>query len=45
MRTGDIVNRTRALIKEGAASEGMPRDQRCDPRELRRNPRTRDERR
>ena len=24
MRTGDIVNRTRALIKENAATEGMP---------------------
>ena len=45
MRTGDIVNRTRALIKEGAATEGMPRDERCDPQELRRNPRARDERR
>ena len=32
MRTGDIVNRTRALIKESAATEGMPGDQRCDPR-------------
>jgi C4-dicarboxylate-specific signal transduction histidine kinase len=31
MRTGDIVNRTRALIKESAATEGMPGDQRCDP--------------
>jgi C4-dicarboxylate-specific signal transduction histidine kinase len=30
MRTGDIVNRTRALIKEGAATEGMRGDQRCD---------------
>jgi C4-dicarboxylate-specific signal transduction histidine kinase len=39
MRTGDIVNRTRALIKEGAAAEGMPGDQRCDPRGHRRNPR------
>jgi C4-dicarboxylate-specific signal transduction histidine kinase len=29
MRTGDIVNRTRALIKESAATEGMPGDQRC----------------
>jgi C4-dicarboxylate-specific signal transduction histidine kinase len=28
MRTGDIVNRTRALIEESAASEGMPGDQR-----------------
>jgi C4-dicarboxylate-specific signal transduction histidine kinase len=45
MRTGDIVNRTRALIKEGAATEGMPRDERCDSQELRRNPRARDERR
>ncbi|MEH2545178.1 C4-dicarboxylate-specific signal transduction histidine kinase [Bradyrhizobium sp. AZCC 2262] len=26
-RTGDIVNRTRALIKESAATEGMPGDQ------------------
>jgi C4-dicarboxylate-specific signal transduction histidine kinase len=32
MRTGDIVDRTRALIKESAATEGMPGDQRCDPR-------------
>ena len=39
MRTGDIVNRTRALIKEGAATEGMPGDQRCDPRGHRNNPR------
>ena len=39
MRTGDIVNRTRALIKETAATEGMPGDQRCDPRGHRRNPR------
>jgi C4-dicarboxylate-specific signal transduction histidine kinase len=31
MRTGDIVNRTRALIKESAATEGMRGDQRCDP--------------
>ena len=31
MRTGDIANRTRALIKESAATEGMPGDQRCDP--------------
>jgi hypothetical protein len=30
MRTADIVNRTRALIKESAAAEGMPGDQRCD---------------
>ena len=39
MRTGDIVNRTRALIKENAATEGMRGDQRCDPRGHRRNPR------
>jgi C4-dicarboxylate-specific signal transduction histidine kinase len=39
MRTGDIVHRTRALIKEGAAREGMPGDRRCDPRGHRRNPR------
>jgi uncharacterized LabA/DUF88 family protein len=39
MRTGDIVNRTRALIKESAATEGMPGDQRGDPRGHRRNPR------
>jgi C4-dicarboxylate-specific signal transduction histidine kinase len=39
MRTGDIVNRTRALIKESAATEGTPGDQRCDPRGHRRNPR------
>jgi C4-dicarboxylate-specific signal transduction histidine kinase len=31
MYTGDIVNRTRALIKESAATEGMRGDQRCDP--------------
>jgi C4-dicarboxylate-specific signal transduction histidine kinase len=37
MRTGDIVNRTRALIKEGAASEGMPGDH--DRRGHRPNPR------
>jgi C4-dicarboxylate-specific signal transduction histidine kinase len=29
MRTGDIVNRTYALIKESAATEGTPGDQRC----------------
>ena len=39
MRTGDIVNRTRAVIKESAATEGMPGDQRCDPRGHGRNPR------
>jgi C4-dicarboxylate-specific signal transduction histidine kinase len=39
MRSGDIVNRTLALIKESAATEGMPGDQRCDPRGHRRNPR------
>jgi C4-dicarboxylate-specific signal transduction histidine kinase len=37
MRTGDIVNRTRALIKSDA-TEGMPGDQRCDLRRQRRNP-------
>jgi C4-dicarboxylate-specific signal transduction histidine kinase len=31
MRTGDFVNRTRTLIKESAATEGMRGDQRCDP--------------
>jgi C4-dicarboxylate-specific signal transduction histidine kinase len=31
MRTGDIVNRTRALIKESAATEEMPGDQRRKP--------------
>jgi C4-dicarboxylate-specific signal transduction histidine kinase len=31
MRTGDIVNHTRALIKESAATEGVPGDQRCGP--------------
>jgi C4-dicarboxylate-specific signal transduction histidine kinase len=31
MRTGDIVNRTRALIKESAATEAVPRGQRCGP--------------
>ena len=30
MRTGDIVDRTRALIKESATAEGMRADQRCD---------------
>jgi C4-dicarboxylate-specific signal transduction histidine kinase len=39
MRTGDIVNRTRALIKESAGAEGMPGDQRCDPRGQRFNAR------
>jgi C4-dicarboxylate-specific signal transduction histidine kinase len=39
MHTGDIVNRTRALIKESAATEGMSGGQRCDPRGHRRNPR------
>jgi C4-dicarboxylate-specific signal transduction histidine kinase len=39
MRTGDIVNRTRALTKEGAATEEMRGDQRCDPRGHGRNPR------
>jgi hypothetical protein len=37
MRTGDIVNRTDRRIKESAATEGMPGDQRCDPRGHRRN--------
>ena len=37
MRTGDIVHRTRALIKEGAAREGMPGDQSCDPEAIRPN--------
>ena len=32
MRTGDIVNRSDALIKESAAAEEMPGDQCCDPR-------------
>jgi C4-dicarboxylate-specific signal transduction histidine kinase len=32
MRTGDIVNRTRALIEESAAAEQMPGDQRGEPR-------------
>jgi hypothetical protein len=32
LRTGDIVDRTEALIKASAATEGMPGDQRCDPR-------------
>jgi C4-dicarboxylate-specific signal transduction histidine kinase len=39
MRTGDIANRTRSLIKESSATEGMPRDQRCDPQGERRNSR------
>jgi hypothetical protein len=38
LRTGDIVDRTRALIKESAATEGMPGGQRSDPRDQRRNP-------
>jgi C4-dicarboxylate-specific signal transduction histidine kinase len=37
MRAGDIVNRTRALIKSDA-TEGMPGDQRRDLRGQRRNP-------
>jgi C4-dicarboxylate-specific signal transduction histidine kinase len=32
LRTGDIVDRTDALIKESAVTEGMPGDQCCDPR-------------
>jgi hypothetical protein len=32
MLTGDVVHRSRALIKESAATEGMPGDQRCEPR-------------
>jgi C4-dicarboxylate-specific signal transduction histidine kinase len=39
LRAGDIVNRSRALIEESAATEGMPGDQRCDPRGHGRNPR------
>jgi C4-dicarboxylate-specific signal transduction histidine kinase len=39
MRTGDIVNYARALIKESAATGRMPGDQRWDPRGHRRNPR------
>lgn len=39
LRAGDIVNRSRALIEESAATEGMPGDQRCDPRGHRRSPR------
>jgi C4-dicarboxylate-specific signal transduction histidine kinase len=39
MRTGDIVNRTLALIKESAAAEGMPGDQRSDHRGHSRHPR------
>lgn len=31
MRTGDIVNRTRTLIKENAAAKEMPGDKRCGP--------------
>jgi C4-dicarboxylate-specific signal transduction histidine kinase len=38
MRTGDIVNRTRALIQESVAAEEMPGDQRCDHRGQRCNP-------
>jgi C4-dicarboxylate-specific signal transduction histidine kinase len=38
MRTGDIVNRTRALIEESAAAEQMPGNQRCEPRGQRCNP-------
>ena len=39
MRSGDIVSRTRALIKASAATEGMPGDQRRDPQGRRHNPR------
>jgi hypothetical protein len=39
MRSGDIVSRTRALIKESAATEGMPGGQRRDPQGRRHNPR------
>jgi C4-dicarboxylate-specific signal transduction histidine kinase len=39
MRAGDIVHRTRALTIECAATEGMRRDQRRDPRGRGRNPR------
>jgi len=39
MRTGDIVDRTRALIKKAPLRRGMPGDQRCDPRGHRHNPR------
>jgi hypothetical protein len=31
MRAGDIVGRTRALIKKAAPRREMPEDQRCDP--------------
>jgi C4-dicarboxylate-specific signal transduction histidine kinase len=39
MRTGDIVNRTHALIKESAATERMPGNQRSGPRGHRPNQR------
>jgi hypothetical protein len=32
MGAGNIIDRTRALINESAATEGLPGDQRCDPR-------------
>jgi phosphoglycerate-specific signal transduction histidine kinase len=32
MRAGNIVDRIRAFINESAATEGLPGDQRCDPR-------------
>jgi C4-dicarboxylate-specific signal transduction histidine kinase len=38
MRTGDIVNRTRALIKESAATDEMPGDQSSDHRGQRCSP-------
>jgi C4-dicarboxylate-specific signal transduction histidine kinase len=39
LRTGDIVHRARALIKDSAATEEMPEDQRRHPRGHGRNPR------
>jgi C4-dicarboxylate-specific signal transduction histidine kinase len=39
MRTGDIVDRARALIKKAPPSRGMTGDQRGDPRGHKRNPR------
>jgi C4-dicarboxylate-specific signal transduction histidine kinase len=39
MRAGDIVGRTRALIKKAPPRREMPGDHRCDPRGHGRNPR------
>jgi C4-dicarboxylate-specific signal transduction histidine kinase len=39
MRAGDIVGRTRALIKKAPPRREMPGDHHCDPRGHGRNPR------